>query len=90
VEVHSAQPHDAIAGHTDSTGGCVFQSVSERPSDEAIIRQLGAAVLLFWHDLPFVARGQILAQANDVIGIQPVSRVRDHIEKLLLRRAPRE
>ena len=68
----------------------MLQAVSERPSDEAIIQQLGAAVLLCWHDLPFVAQGQILAQANDVIGIQPVSRVRDHIEMLLLRRAPRE
>ena len=61
----------------------------ERPSDEAIIQQLGAAVLLCWHELSFVSQNKILAQAQDMIGIAPMPNARDRIVGLLLRRAPR-
>jgi hypothetical protein len=61
----------------------------ERPPDEAIIQQLGAAVLLCWHELSFVAQDKILVQAQDMIGIAPMPNARDRIVGLLLRRVPR-
>ena len=70
-------------------GGYYMIDASEHPSDEAIIQQLGAAVLLCWHELSFVSQGQILAQASDMIGVMPMSNARDRIVGLLLRRAPR-
>ena len=64
---------------------------SERPwpADELIIQHLGASVLLCWHDLPLTVQGQILAQSNDVVGVAPISGIRDQIVRLVLRRAPR-
>ena len=64
-------------------------TITERPPDEAIIQQLGAAVLLCWHELSFVSQDRILAQAQDVIGVAPLPDARDRIVGLLLRRAPR-
>ena len=58
-------------------------------SDAEIIQQLGAAVLLCWHELSFMSQGQILAQAHDMIGVMPMPNARDRIVGLLLRRAPR-
>jgi hypothetical protein len=61
----------------------------EQPSDDVIIHQLGAAVLLCWHKLPLQVRSQILSQAEDMIGIPYIPRIRDKITRLALRRAPR-
>jgi hypothetical protein len=61
----------------------------EQSPDDIIIHQLGAAVLLCWHKLPYSARGQILTQAEDMIGIPHVPGIRDKIRRLALRRAPR-
>ena len=58
-------------------GGYYMIDASGHPSDEAIIQQLGAAVLLCWHELSFVSQGQILAQASDMIGVMPMSNARD-------------
>ena len=58
-----------------------------RPSDEMILRHLGAAVMLCWADLPLSARDQILRQADDVIGLAPVPQVRNEIVRLMLRHA---
>lgn len=61
---------------------------SELASDAAIIQQLGAAVLLCWHELSFKSQGQILAQAHDMIGVISIPNARDRIVGLLLRRVP--
>ena len=67
----------------------MMQSVVERPQDEQVLRHLGAAVVLCWHELPLSAQAKILAQSNDVIGVTPMPGIRDEIVKLMLRRAPR-
>jgi hypothetical protein len=61
----------------------------DRPSDELIIRHLGAATLFCWDALPLSAREQILAQSTDVIGVAPVTDIRNQIVRLAIRRAPR-
>jgi hypothetical protein len=66
-----------------------MQPVVERPQDEKILRHLGAAVVLCWHELPLSVQAKILAQSNDVIGVAPIPGIRDEIVKLMLRRAPR-
>lgn len=67
-------------------GGCTPR-VPNRPSDEAILQHLGAAVMLCWAQLPLGARDQILRQADDVIGLAPIPQVRNEIVKLMLRHA---
>ena len=62
---------------------------AEQSPDDVIIHQLGAAVLLCWNKLPLLVRGQILSQAEDMIGIPHVPGIREKITKLALRRAPR-
>ena len=56
-----------------------------RPSNEQILQQLGAAVLLCWDDLSFQSQSRILDQANDIIGLAPMPEARNEIVKLLLR-----
>jgi hypothetical protein len=56
-----------------------------RPSNEQILQQLGAAVLLCWDDLSFQSQTRILDQANDIIGLAPMPGARNEIVKLLLR-----
>jgi hypothetical protein len=56
-----------------------------RPSNELILQQLGAAVLLCWDDLSLQSRTRILDQANDIIGLAPMLEARNEIVKLLLR-----
>ncbi len=58
----------------------------QKRSDEAILTNLGSAVLLCWDELPFKAQTRILAQANDMIGLAPVPDIRSQIVELLLRR----
>jgi hypothetical protein len=64
------------------------QPVPESTPDGLVIQQLGAAVLLCLHELPFVAQTAILAQADDAIGTVPTPEAKSQIVKLLLRRAP--
>ena len=61
----------------------------EQSPDDILIYQLGAAVLLCWHELPLPVQGQILTQAEDMIGIPHVPEIREKITKLALSRAPR-
>lgn len=51
------------------------------------LQHLGAAVMLCWAQLPLSARDQILRQADDVIGLTPVPKVRNEIVRLMLRHA---
>lgn len=74
--------------NTERDQGNAMESGEPTP-DDIIIHQLGAAVLLCWHKLPIMVRGQILAQADDMIGIPHIQGIRDKIMKLALRRAPR-
>jgi hypothetical protein len=67
-------------------GSCAPR-VPDRPSDELVLQHLGAAVMLSWSQLPLSARDQILRQADDVIGLTPVPRVRNEIVRLMLRHA---
>ena len=60
-------------------------SAPDRPSDDELLRHLGAAVLLCWNELPFSSQVKILAQTNDVIGTRPIPEARNEIVKLLLR-----
>jgi hypothetical protein len=69
--------------------GCMLQSVRGRPSDELIIQHLGAAVMLCWHELPLTVQQQILAQSTDVVGVAPITGIRDQIVGLMSRRAPK-
>jgi hypothetical protein len=62
-------------------------TTAERPPDEAIIQQLGTAVLLCWQELAHAAQEKILAQAEDMIALVPMPDARDRIIGLLLRRA---
>jgi hypothetical protein len=57
------------------------------PSDAQVLQHLGSAVLLCWNELSFQCQTRILAQANDVIGLQPLPGARNEIVKLLLRHA---
>ncbi len=66
--------------------GCTPR-LPDRPSDEMVLQQLGAAVMLCWAQLPLGARDRILRQADDVIGLAPIPQVRNEIVRLMLRRA---
>ncbi len=55
------------------------------PSDDELLRHLGAAVLLCWGELSFASQVKILAQTNEVIGTRPIAGARNEIVKLLLR-----
>ena len=68
----------------------MVEAVTDQPSDEMIIRHLGAATLLCWHALPLAARQQVLDQSTDVVGFASVADVRSHIVKLAIRHAPRK
>jgi hypothetical protein len=59
----------------------------EPPTDDLVMQQLGAAVVLCWHRLPFVVQEQILSQAEDMI--PHTASIRDQVRKLVLRRAPK-
>ncbi len=67
-------------------GGCTPRP-PDRPSDEMILQHLGAAVMLCWAQLPLGARDRILRQADDVVGLAPVPKVRNEIVLLMLRHA---
>jgi hypothetical protein len=82
-----SRTHNQNSERTDSIGR-MLQSV-KRPSDELIIQHLGAAVMLCWHALPLTVQQQILVQSTDVVGVAPITGIRDEIVRLMLRRAPR-
>ena len=90
-DVENAVRCTTIAGEACPLGplcpGSCASRVQDRPSDEMILRHLGAAVMLCWADLPLSARDQILRQADDVIGVAPVPQVRNEIVRLMLRHA---
>ena len=65
-------------------GGCK-PGLPVRPSDEMILQHLGTTVMLCWTQLPLGARDQILRQADDVIGLAPIPRIRSEIVRLMLR-----
>jgi hypothetical protein len=65
-----------------------MSSEDETP-DDVIFQHLGAAVLLCWHQLPRLVQVQILAQAEDMIGLPHVPGIQDKIVELALRLAPR-
>jgi len=81
-----AGPLDACPLGPQCPGGC-DSPPSSRPSDELILQNLGAAVMLCWTQLPLAARERILRQADDVIGPTPVPQIRNEIVKLMLRHA---
>ena len=58
---------------------------SDRPTDDELLRHLGAAALLCWNELSFSSQVNILAQTNDVIGTKPIPKARNEIVKLLSR-----
>jgi len=64
-------------------------SSGDQTPDDMIFQQLGAAVLLCWHQLPRLAQVKILAQAEDMIGIPHIPGIRAKIVELALRLAPR-
>ncbi len=51
------------------------------------MQQLGAAAVLCWHRLPFMVQEHILSQAEDMI--PHMADIRNQIQKLALRRAPK-
>jgi hypothetical protein len=59
----------------------------EPPTDSLIMQQLGAAVMLCWHQLPLAVREQILSQAEDMI--PHMADIRNQVQKLVLRHAPK-
>jgi hypothetical protein len=64
-------------------------SASDRPTNDELLRHLGAAVLLCWNDLSFSSQVKILAQTNAVIGTRPIPEARNEFVKLLLRHTKR-
>jgi hypothetical protein len=64
-------------------------SGAARPSDDLLIRHLGASVLLCWHELQLTSQERIMDQAEDIIGLTPITGVRNHIARLVMRHAPR-
>jgi hypothetical protein len=50
-------------------------------------RYCSISALLCWNELAFRSQGQILAQANDMIGLAPIPEIRNEIVQLLLRHA---
>jgi hypothetical protein len=60
---------------------------ADPPTDTVIMQQLGAAAVLCWHQLPLAVREQILSQAEDMI--PHIADVRNQVQKLILRHAPR-
>jgi len=65
------------------------ESSNKRPKDDLLVRYLGAAVLLCWHELPIVVQGQSIAQVEDVTGLTPIPGVRDQIARFVMLHAPR-
>jgi hypothetical protein len=59
----------------------------EPPTDNLIMQQLGAAVVLCWHRLPLAVREQMLSQAEDMV--PHMADIRNQVQKLVLRLAPR-
>lgn len=74
---------DPIAGQIPVTHDAEVEQ--PRPSNEHILQQLGAAVLLCWDELSFQSQTRILDQANDIIGLAPMPEARNEIVKLLQR-----
>jgi hypothetical protein len=60
---------------------------TEPPTDNLVMQQLGAAVVLCWHRLPLTVREHILSQTEDMI--PHMTDVRNQVQKLILRHAPR-
>jgi hypothetical protein len=65
-------------------------TLEERASDELILQQLGAAVLLCWPELPIKAQERILEQSKDMIGFTPIEGACKQIIGLLMRRHARD
>lgn len=54
--------------------------------DALTLQHLGAGTMFCWPDLPSAVQQQILAAAEDIIGLIPVATARRDIENLLVRR----
>ena len=65
-------------------------STLEPPFDETALAQLGAAVVLFWKDLPGEMRDQLLEAAEMIAGIRSVRDVRNRLEALIARQTSRD
>jgi len=51
--------------------------------DEIILKYLGAAVVLQWHNLPDAVQQSLLQQAHSVGGLSPVRQLRDQLQSLI-------
>ena len=60
---------------------------TDPPTDNLVMQQLGAAVVLRWHRLPLTVREHILSQTEDMI--PHMADVRNQVQKLILRHAPK-
>ncbi len=97
MSIHSIPAiEDAVRCDTAADEACLLgphrpaactPSRPERSPDELILQHLGTAVMLCWAQLPLGARDQILRQADDVIGLAPIPRIRNEIVRLMLRHA---
>jgi hypothetical protein len=59
------------------------QIVHLENDDEIVLKYLGAAVVLQWHNLPDAVQQSLLQQAHSVGGLPPVGRLRDQITTLI-------
>jgi hypothetical protein len=51
--------------------------------DEVALAQLGAAVILLWHNVPKVMQGDLLHVADTITGIQTVPDARLRLQRLI-------
>jgi hypothetical protein len=59
------------------------QIVHLQNDDEIVLKYLGAAVVLQWHNLPESVQQSLLQQAHSVGGLPPVGRLREQIRTLI-------
>ena len=68
---------------TITPGNMAAQVIHLETDDEIILKYLGAAVVLQWHNLPDAVQQSLLQQAHSVGGLPPVGRLRDQIRALI-------
>jgi hypothetical protein len=68
---------------TITPGNMAAQVIHLETDDEIILKYLGAAVVLQWHNLPDAVQQSLLQQAHSVGGLPPVGRLRDQIKALI-------
>ena len=68
---------------TITPGNMAAQVIHLETDDEIVLKYLGAAVVLQWHNFPDAVQQALLQQAHSVGGLPPVGQLRDQIKALI-------